>query len=223
MSILENSPGKKLLLMGNEAIARGAVEAGISVASSYPGTPASEIMEALIPAAKHFDFYAEWAVNEMTAFNVAAGAALVGKRGFCSLKNAGLNWVMDMLMTIVYGGIRGGLVIAVADDPSARTSSNEQDSRFGAMWDEILCLEPSSQQEAKDMTRDAFDLSEIVELPVIVRSVARISHSLGDVVLDKIKTKDSKPVFNKHWKLPFRWNVYGPPSTHSKHVWLHKQ
>ena len=220
MSIIEDHPGKKVLLMGNEAIARGAVEAGVSVASSYPGTPSSEIMETLLPAAKHFGFHAEWAVNEMTAFNVAAGAALVGGRGFCSMKNAGFNWIMDMLMTVVYGGVRGGLVIAVADDPSARTSSNEQDSRFGAMWDQILCLEPSDQQEAKDMTRDAFDLSEEIELPVVVRSVARISHSLGDVTLGEIRKDQKKPVFDKHWKLPFRWNVYGPPSTHSRHVWL---
>jgi len=223
MSIIEDSPRKRVLLMGNEAIARGVVEAGVCVASSYPGTPASEIMEAIIPAAKHFGFYAEWAVNEMTAFNVAAGAALVGKRGFCSVKNAGFNWIMDMLMTIVFGGVRGGLVVAVADDPGARTSSNEQDSRFAAMWDEILCLDPSTQQEAKDMTRDAFDLSEAVELPVIVRSVARISHSLGDVTLGEIKAENKKAVFDKHWKIPFRWNVYGPPSTHSKHVWLHEQ
>ena len=220
MSIIEDHPGKQVLLMGNEAIARGVVEAGVSVTSSYPGTPASEIMETLLPAAKHFGFHAEWAVNEMTAFNVVAGAAMVGKRGFSSMKNAGFNWIMDMLMTVVYGGIRGGLVIAVADDPSARTSSNEQDSRFGAMWDQILCLEPSNQQEAKDMTRDAFDLSEEIELPVMVRSVARISHSLGDVSLGEIRKDEEKPVFDKHWKLPFRWNVYGPPSTHSKHVWL---
>jgi len=223
MSIIEDSPGKRILLMGNEAIARGAVEAGVCVASSYPGTPASEIMETLIDAAKHFRFYAEWASNEMVAFNVAAGGALVGKRGFCSLKNAGFNWIMDMLMTIVYGGVRGGLVVAVADDPGARTSSNEQDSRFGAVWGEILCLEPSSQQEAKDMTRDAFDLSEAVELPVILRSVARISHSLGDVTLGDIRVDNKNPVFDKHWKLPFRFNVYGPPSTHSRHVWLHER
>ena len=206
--------------MGNEAIARGAVEAGVQVAASYPGTPASEIMETLAEVAKERGFHAEWSTNEKVAFEVAGGAAIVGCRSFCSMKNAGLNWCMDMLCTITYGGVRGGFVVAVADDPGARTSSNEQDTRFAAISAEIPCLEPSDQQEAKEMTRQAFDLSEKLELPVMVRSVARISHSLGDVTFGEIKKDLPKPVFDKHWKLPFRWNVYGPPSTHSKHEWL---
>jgi indolepyruvate ferredoxin oxidoreductase alpha subunit len=219
--VAENKPGLKALLMGNEAIARGAIEGGVRVSTSYPGTPASEIMETLSSAAKDLGFYAEWSVNETVAFEVAAGASLFNVRSFCSMKNAGLNLCMDMLTTLVYGGVRGGMVIVVADDPGARTSSNEQDQRFAASWAEIPCLEPSNQQEAKDMVRDAFDISERTELPVMVRSVARISHSLGDVTLGKIPPSSRKVVFDKHWKLPFRWNVYGPPSTHSKHVWLH--
>ncbi len=209
--------------MGNEAFARGAVEGGVQVAASYPGTPASEIMETLALVAKDHGFHAEWSVNEKVAFEVAAGAALVGKRGFCSMKNAGLNWCMDMLCTITYGGVRGGLVVVVADDPSARTSSNEQDTRFASISAEIPCFEPSDQQEAKDMTKSAFELSETLQLPVLIRSVARISHSLGDVTFGDVQGSDSKAVFDKHWGKPFRWNVYGPPSTHSKHEWLHSR
>ncbi len=220
-TVARDEPGLRVLLMGNEAIARGAVEGGVEVGASYPGTPASEIMETLIVAARELGFYAEWSVNEKVAFEIAAGAALTNARSICPMKNAGLNWCMDMLTTLVYGGVRAGMVIVVADDPGARTSSNEQDQRFAASWAEIPCLEPSNQQEAKDMVRDAFEISEKTELPVMVRSVARISHSLGDVTFDKIPTRRRRPVFDKHWKLPFRWNVYGPPSTHSKHVWLH--
>ena len=221
--VAEDRVGLKVLLMGNEAIARGAIEGGVQVASSYPGTPASEIMETLATVAKDLGFHAEWSTNEKVAFEVAAGAAILGCRGFCSMKNAGVNWCMDMLCTITYGGVRGGLVVVVADDPGARTSSNEQDLRFAAMSAEILCLEPSDQQEAKDMTKQAFTISERLELPVMVRSVARISHSLGDVTFGGIRKEKKKAVFDKHWKIPFRWNVYGPPSTHSKHVWLHSR
>lgn len=215
--------GLKVLLMGNEAIARGAIEAGVQVAASYPGTPATEIMETLIAVAKDLGFYAEWSTNEKVAFEVASGASLVGCRGLACMKNAGVNWCMDMLCTITYGGIRGGLVVIVADDPGARTSSNAQDLRFAAVSAEIICLEPSNQQEAKDMTKQAFEISEKIELPVMVRTVARISHSLGDVMFGEIERNTKKAVFGKHWKMPFRWNVYGPPNTHSKHVWLHSR
>ncbi len=132
--IVEDAPGKRVLLMGNEAIARGAIEAGMSVAASYPGTPASEILETLALAAPKLGFHAEWSVNEKVAFEVAAGAAITGVRALTSLKNAGLNWVMDMFMTLVYGGVRGGFVIAVGDDPDAHYSSNEQDTRFAAIY-----------------------------------------------------------------------------------------
>jgi len=221
--IVEDSPGKRVLLMGNEAIARGAIEAGIRVAASYPGTPASEILETLAAAAPKLGFYAEWSVNEKVAFEVAAGAAITGVRSITSMKNAGLNWVMDMFMTLVYGGVRGGFLIAVADDPDAHYSSNEQDTRFAAHYAEIPCLEPSDAQEAKDMARYAFELSEQIELPVFLRSVTRISHASGDVELGKIEKRDRKPVFDKHWKMPWRWDVYGPPSAVEKHRWLHGQ
>jgi len=222
-TIAGDTPGKRILLMGNEAIARGAIEAGVRVAASYPGTPASEIMETLAAVAPKLGFHAEWSTNEKVAFEVAAGAALTGVRALTSMKNAGLNWVMDMFMTIVYGGVRGGFVIAVGDDPDAHYSSNEQDTRFAAFYGEIPCLEPADQQEAKDMTRLAFELSEQLELPVMVRSVTRISHASGDVELGAIQKLDRKPVFDRHWKMPYRWNVYGPPGAVEKHRWLHSR
>jgi indolepyruvate ferredoxin oxidoreductase alpha subunit len=220
LDIAEDSPGKRVLLMGNEAIARGALEAGVDVAASYPGTPASEIMETLAQVAPKLGFHAEWSTNEKVAFEVAAGASLTGVRALTSMKNAGLNWVMDMFMTLVYSGVRGGFVIAVADDPDAHYSSNEQDTRIAAAYAEIPCLEPADQQEAKDMTSYAFELSERLELPVFVRSVTRISHASGDVKLGKLGRRERKPVFDRHYKLPYRWNVYGPPGPVEKHRWL---
>ncbi len=221
--IVEDAPGKRLLLMGNEAIARGAIEAGVGLAASYPGTPSSEILETLALAAPKLGFHAQWSTNEKVAFEVAAGAAITGVRAITSLKNAGLNWVMDMFMTLVYSGVRGGLVIAVADDPDAHYSSNEQDTRFAAQYAEIPCLEPSNVQEAREMARYAFELSEELELPVFLRTVTRISHASGDVELGKIERSERKPVFDKHWKVPWRWNVYGPPGPVEKHRWLHGQ
>ncbi|KUO39374.1 MAG: hypothetical protein AVW06_04065 [Hadesarchaea archaeon DG-33-1] len=221
--MVEDSPGKRYLLMGNEAIARGAIEAGVKVTASYPGTPASEIMETLALAAPKLGFHAEWSTNEKVAFEVAAGAAITGVRALTAMKNAGLNWVMDMFMTLVYGGVRGGFVIAVADDPNAHYSSNEQDTRFAAFYGEIPCLEPANQQEAKDMTRYAFELSEQLELPVMVRSATRLSHASGDVELGKLQKLDRKPIFDKHWKMAYRWNVYGPPGPVEKHRWLHSR
>ncbi|MBS3815618.1 MAG: 4Fe-4S binding protein [Hadesarchaea archaeon] len=220
MDVGENSPGKRVLLMGNEAIARGAIEAGVDVTSAYPGTPASEILETLAEVAPEKDFHAEWSTNEKVAFEVSVGASITGVRSMVSMKNAGLNWVMDPFMTIVYGGIRGGFVIAVADDPNAHYSSNEQDTRIAAAYAEIPCLEPADQQEAKDMTKYAFELSEKLELPVFIRSVTRISHASGDVEYGEINQEKREPVFDRHYKQPHRWNVYGDPGPVEKHRWL---
>jgi len=218
------APGTRALLMGNEAIARGAVEAGVRVAAAYPGTPSSEIVEALAVAAKERGFYVEWSTNEKVAFEVAAGAALVGARSLVAMKNAGLNWVMDSLMTLAYTGVRGGMLVAVADDPAAHYSSTEQDTRTAAIYAELPCLEPQDQQEAKDMAREAFSLSERLELPVVLRSVTRLSHASGDVVLGDISAAPApEPGFNRHWRAPYRWNVYGPPGAVKKHEWLHSR
>ena len=207
--------------MGNEAIARGAIEAGLQLMAAYPGTPSSEVCEALIEAASDTDYYIEWSTNEKIAFEVAAGASIVGARAMTAMKNAGLNVAMDTYMTLPYGGVKGGMVVVVADDPDAHYSSTEQDTRFLAMYAEIPCFEPMDQQEAKDMTRDAFDIAEELELPVFIRSVSRISHASGDVLLGPVNKKRNKIAFNKHYKLPYRWNVYGAPGAVSKHQWLH--
>lgn len=212
--------------MGNEAIARGAVEAGVEVVAAYPGTPSSEICETLAASAGELGYYIEWSTNEKVAFEVAAGASLVGARSLVAMKNAGLNVAMDTFMTLPYTGVKGAMVIVVADDPDAHYSSTEQDTRTAAMYAEILCLEPADQQEAKDMTRAAFELSEKLGLPVFVRSVTRISHASGDVTLGNVRRCRGASVlgFNKHWRLPYRWDVYGPPSGAApRHKWLHEQ
>jgi indolepyruvate ferredoxin oxidoreductase alpha subunit len=211
--------GSRVLMLGNEALARGAIEAGVRVAAAYPGTPSSEIFETLSEAAKELDFYAEWSVNEKVAFEAAAGASLTGVRAMASMKNAGLNVAMDLFTTLPYGGVRGGLVVVVADDPAPLYSSNAQDTRFAAQWAGIPCLEPEDQQQAKDMAKAAFGLSERLELPVMVRSVSRISHSCGIVELGRVEPSDVIPGFNKHWKLAFRWGVYGPSGAGSEQVW----
>lgn len=220
-SAIQQEPGKKVLLMGNEAIARGAIEAGLQLMAAYPGTPSSEIGEVLIEVAPHYDYYVEWSTNEKVSFEVAAGASQVGARSMVAMKNAGLNVAMDTFMTLPYGGIKGGMVVVVADDPDAHYSSTEQDTRFLAVHAEIPCLEPMDPQEAKDMTYAAFDISEELELPVFLRSVSRISHASGDVELGAVRAKRNKIAFNKHYKLPYRWNVYGAPGALSKHQWLH--
>ncbi len=217
--IAVNKPGSRSLLLGNEAIARGAIEAGVQVVTAYPGTPSSEVVETLTEISAELGFYAEWSVNEKVSFEMAAGAALTGVRSLAVMKGAGLNVVMDLFLTLPYGGTRGGLVVVVADDPGAHYSSNEQDSRFAAEWAMIPCLEPESHQEAKEMTKAAFALSERLELPVMVRTATRLSHSSGVVELGTVERSALEPGFNKHWKLPYRWNVYGPPGPSAKHEW----
>lgn len=214
-------PGTEVLLLGNRSVARGAIEAGVNVAAAYPGTPSSEIMESLVEASTVYGFHAEWSVNEKVALDVAAGASLVGARALASMKSAGLSVAADTFLTIPYGGVKGGLVIAVADDPDAHYSSTEHDSRLLAVQAEVLCLEPSDSNEAKEMTRLAFDLSEGSKLPVMVRLVSRISHGSSNVILGPVSSDKRQIGFNKHYEIPYRWNVYGPPGTKFKHEWLH--
>lgn len=213
--------GVRDLLMGNEAIARGAIEAGVQLVAAYPGTPSSEITEVLMQASREAGFYVEWSTNEKVSFEVAAGASMLGGRSLVAMKNAGLNVAMDTFMTLPYGGIKGGLVVVVADDPDAHYSSNEQDTRFAAAYAEIPCFEPENQQEAKDMAREAFALSERLRLPVFLRSVSRISHASGDVLFGEVDTQQRELAFNKHYEMGYRWNVYGPPGAVFKHEWLH--
>jgi len=164
----------KKLMLGNEAAARGIYEAGCSVASSYPGTPSTEITEEL---AKYGDMYCEWAPNEKVAMEVAFGAALAGKRSFCAMKHVGLNVAADPLFTISYTGINAGMVIGVADDPGMHSSQNEQDSRHYAIAAKLPMLEPADSGECLQFAKYAYELSEKFDTAVILRLCTRISHS----------------------------------------------
>ena len=164
----------KKLMLGNEAVARGILEAGCSVVSSYPGTPSTEITEY---AAKYDEIYCEWAPNEKVACEVAFGASLAGARSACCMKHVGLNVAADPLFTLSYTGVNGGLVVFVADDPGMHSSQNEQDSRHYAIASKVPMLEPSDSVEAKEFTKAAFELSEKFDTPVIVRMCTRIAHS----------------------------------------------
>ena len=164
----------KELLQGNEAVARGLYEAGVTVVSSYPGTPSTEITEA---AAMYEEIYCEWAPNEKVAAEVAAGAAIGGARSFCGMKHVGLNVAADPVFTMSYIGVNGGMVIGVADDPGMHSSQNEQDSRNYAIAAKLLMLEPSDSAECRDMTKLAFELSEQFDTPVMLRLSTRIAHS----------------------------------------------
>ena len=168
-------------MSGNEAIARGAWEAGATVASGYPGTPSTEILENAVKYKE--DLYCEWAPNEKVAFEVAAGAALAGARAFCTMKHVGLNVAADPLMTLSYVGVVGGFVAVVADDPGMHSSQNEQDTRQYARFAKIPILEPADAQEAKDFMIRAFEISEKFQTPVILRSTTRISHARSLVEL----------------------------------------
>jgi indolepyruvate ferredoxin oxidoreductase, alpha subunit len=168
------------MLSGDEAVARGAWEAGVAVASAYPGTPSTEILEDL---AHYPNVYAEWAPNEKVAVDVAIGAAYAGKRGLAAMKHVGLNVAADSFMYASMTGMEAGLVIVSADDPAMHSSQNEQDNRTFAKFARIPCLEPSDSQEAKDMTVAAFELSERFDTPVLLRLTTRICHSTSAVEL----------------------------------------
>ena len=185
----------RALLSGNEAIARGAWEAGVTVATGYPGTPSTEILEA---ARKYKDdIYCEWSPNEKVALEVAAGASLAGARAIVTMKHVGLNVAADPLMTLSYIGTVGGLVICVADDPGMHSSQNEQDTRHYARFAKIPILEPSDSQEAMTFLALALEISETHRTPVILRSTTRVSHSSGAVTLGERRVIPSGPGFQK--------------------------
>src|SRR5512140_740696 len=177
MSKIQTIP-QEMFLSGNEAIARGAYEAGLRVAAAYPGTPSTEILETL---AKLGDIDAQWSVNEKVAFEVALGAAIGGARSLFACKHVGLNVAMDPLMTASYTGIKGGLVAVVADDPGLQSSQNEQDSRWVAIFAKLPMLEPASPAEAREFTKLAYEISETFDTPVLVRSTTRVSHTRENV------------------------------------------
>ncbi len=193
--LTDQNEGKQYLLMGNEAIARGALEAGISVASGYPGTPSSEIIESLAKAAKERNLYVEWSTNEKVALEVAAAASFAQLRSLCVMKQNGVNVASDFLLHLAGSGTRGGMVLVTCDDPGALSSVNEGESRHFAKMVEIPLLEPGDFQEAKDMTQWAFELSETIRSLVVVRSVTRMSHASGNVRFGKLPGKEKQAIF----------------------------
>jgi len=187
-----------MLLLGNEAIARGALEAGVSFATCYPGTPSSEIPENFFNISRETDLYFEYSTNEKVALEVAAGAAVSGLRTIVTMKHVGLNVASDPLMTLAYTGVNGGMVIINADDPSLFSSQNEQDNRYYARLSGLPMLEPTNTQEMKEMTVAAFDLSEELKLPVIIRTTTRLAHIRGPVRLGELRPVQTKAHFDKN-------------------------
>ena len=180
----------KKLLLGNEAVARGLYEAGVRVVSSYPGTPSTEITET---AATYDEIYCEWASNEKVAAEVAAGASFAGARSFCAQKHVGLNVAADPLFTMSYIGVNGGMVFGVADDPGLHSSQNEQDSRNYAIAAKLPMLEPADSAECRDFTKQAYELSEQFDTPVILRLTTRVAHSRSPVELHEREEHVLKP------------------------------
>jgi indolepyruvate ferredoxin oxidoreductase alpha subunit len=195
--LLTDKPGEKMLLLGNEAIARGAIEAGVAFASTYPGTPSSELSLNFFQMSRESDLYFEYSTNEKVAMEVSAAAANAGVRSMCVMKHVGLNVAADALMTLAYVGVKGGMVVLTADDPFMFSSQNEQDNRYYAKLSGLPMLEPSSVQEAKEMVAYAFDLSEKLKEPVLFRTTTRINHSSGIVELGKIRKRIAKGDFTK--------------------------
>ncbi len=184
----------KAILSGNEAIARGAFEAGVQVATGYPGTPSSEIIE-VIAQEYGTDIYTEWSTNEKVAMDAAAGAAYSGKRSLVTTKQVGMNVLADSLMYAVYTGAEAGLVVVTADDPGLFSSQNEQDNRWYARLAKIPMLEPADSQEAKDYVKLGIELSERFDTPILLRSVMRVSHSKSVVTLGERSPNPKQPAF----------------------------
>jgi indolepyruvate ferredoxin oxidoreductase alpha subunit len=209
--LLENNPSKRVLLLGNEAIARGILEAGISVVTTYPGTPASEIGDSIAAIAREAGLYMEYSTNEMVALEVAGGAANCGVRTLTAMKHVGLNVAADVLMTMAYVGVRGGCIIVTADDPECHSSQNEQDNRFYALLSNLPCLEPSDSQEAKEMTISAIQISEKLELPVLLSTTTRVNHTRGPVTYGKLTKPNLKGKFMRDAKRLLMVPAYSRP------------
>ena len=206
---------EKKIMLGNEAIARGAYEAGVKVSAAYPGTPSTEISENIV---QYDEIYAEWSPNEKVATEVAIGASISGVRAIASMKHVGVNVASDPLYTISYGGVGGGLVLVAADDPGIYSSQNEQDTRCVARAAMVPVLEPSDSQEAKDFVKCAYEISEKYDTPVIVRTTTRLAHSQGTVTLeDRVEVAD-KPYERNPGKF-----VMMPVNASKRHVYVEKR
>ncbi len=203
------------LMLGNKAVARGAYESGVKVATAYPGTPSTEITEYI---ANYDEIYTEWSPNEKIALEVAIGASIAGGRAIVSMKHVGLNVAADPLFTVSYTGVNGGLVVVVADDPGMHSSQNEQDSRYYARAAHIPMLEPADSQEAKDFVRLAFEISEKYDTPVLLRLTTRISHSQSLVSLD-----EPLPISIKEYTKNPQKNVMMPGMARKRHVFVEKR
>ncbi len=195
--LLTDQPGHRMLMLGNEAIARGALEAGVAFAATYPGTPSSEISLNLFQVARESALYFEYSTNEKVALEVAAAAANTGVRAMCMMKHVGVNVAADALMTLAYVGTRAGLVIVSADDPYMFSSQNEQDNRYYGKLAGLPVLEPSSVPEAKEMVPYAFELSEELNEPIILRTTTRINHSTAVVTLGNLSAPQPEGYFQK--------------------------
>ena len=203
------------IMLGNEAIARGAFEAGVKVSAAYPGTPSTEISENIV---NYPEIYAEWSPNEKVAMEVAIGASISGVRAMASMKHVGVNVASDPLYTVSYSGVNGGLVLVAADDPGLYSSQNEQDTRCVARAAMVPVLEPSDSQEAKDFMKYAFDLSEKYDTPVIVRTTTRLSHSQGPVTLEE----RCEPVDAVYERNPAKY-VMMPGNAKGRHVYVEQR
>jgi len=203
------------IMLGNEAIARGAYEAGVKVSAAYPGTPSTEISENIV---KYPEIYAEWSPNEKVAMEVAIGASVSGVRAMASMKHVGVNVAADPLYTVSYIGVNGGLVLVAADDPGLYSSQNEQDTRCVARAALVPVLEPSDSQEAKDFMKYAFELSEKYDTPVIVRTTTRLSHSQGPVTLEERVVPEDKVYARNPQKY-----VMMPGNAKGRHVYVEQR
>jgi len=184
----EDNPGKKIVMLGNEAIARGILEAGVVIGAGYPGTPSSEILPALAEMQKYFPhFKLEWSINEKVGFEVAYGGSMSNVRSVAVMKHVGLNVASDAFMTACYAGARGGMVVISADDPNCYSSQNEQDNRYFGLHALVPVFEPATPQEAKDMIKYAFNFSEEYHSLVLFRTTNRLNHGRGDVILGEVK------------------------------------
>lgn len=209
-TLFDDRPGTRLLALGNQAFARGAIEAGVQLATGYPGTPSTEIMETLIQAAPIFGFSAFWSVNEKVAFDTATGATFSNVRTLVVMKHVGLNVAADSLMQLKLVDIAGGMVIISVDDPGGLSSNNEQDNRWYARMAELPALEPANLNEAREMTCRAFALSEQLHMPVLIRSVTRLAHMTGELQLGEITSQKRKSFFDSSRE----WSPFPPLAPH---------
>lgn len=185
--VVGGRPGENHLLLGNEALARGALEAGVAVCTGYPGTPSSEMLDIMVSSSERTGVYAEYSINEIVALEVAGGASYSGLRSMAVMKHVGLNVAADAFFTLAYSGAPGGLIVLSADDPNAFSSQNEQDNRCYALHASVPMLEPSTPQEAKDMLVKGMEISREHEIPLLLRTSTRVNHSRGIVELGETK------------------------------------